>query len=481
MGRVCGKPPMMANNPIKSHVWFTKPPALAPARSTSAKWIRLVLGLLVAAFMYFLGWHTLAFVAAGLTSLFALASITSRAVEHRIESVFMRFGVLVGHWLTWGLLVPIFYVGFVAVRGYDKLSGLDPLRLKLDAQAPSYWVTADEDHRRRRWSGSTFVTERPSTRRRRLVPALVIFAILFCGGEVLLRCLGYGQPVLYVDHVSIGYMPAPSQSVIRHGNLIQINQWGMRSPTITASKPPKTFRILIVGDSTLYGGSYIDQTELYSRLLEKGLNVNLADKRIQVVAMGVNGWGPFHELGYLQHYGHFESDLVIVALPYGDVRRPLSRLSGTPYMPAASPSTLAYEEVIYHLLWRWRQGKQGRPTREEFKTRIDAGIDAYVQLVKDLKQNGAEVMVEILPSKSAALSKTVGDREQKMVDRLQQAMPGTHLGYPAAIFADVGSGLALYRDSVHLDRDGHRLYAEYLRERLAQTSRRLQRFGRDTP
>ncbi len=112
--------------------------------------------------------------------------------------------------------------------------------------------------------------------------------------------------MLYVADPDIGYYPQPSAELIRYGGRVATNKFGMRSDEVERDKPPGTFRILMIGDSTLYGGSYVDQADTYSTQVQNRLNGAGSPKtsppgKVEVLAMGCNGWGPFHERGFIKN------------------------------------------------------------------------------------------------------------------------------------------------------------------------------------
>ncbi len=57
---------------------------------------------------------------------------------------FEKFGQLLARWvgaaLTWGLLVPFFYLCFVPGRWIMQLRGRDPLTRKFPSQERTYWI-----------------------------------------------------------------------------------------------------------------------------------------------------------------------------------------------------------------------------------------------------------------------------------------------------------------------------------------------------
>ena len=90
---------------------------------------------------------------------------------------------------------------------------------------------------------------------------LLIMVILFF--EVSLRYLGFGNPVLYINELG-NYYIKPNQDIRRFkGSMVKINHLGMRTNylwknTINYKK------IIFFGDSVTFGGSYIDNKDLFS-------------------------------------------------------------------------------------------------------------------------------------------------------------------------------------------------------------------------
>lgn len=192
--------------------------------------------------------------------------------------------------------------------------------------------------------------------------------------------------------------------------------------------------------------------------------------------MGVNGWGPFHELGFVAEHGTMDADLVIITLPLGDLHRPLSRLSAQPYFSSQGPPRLALEELAWHLSWRWRVSRLGGPSEAERAARVERGISAYAELARSLSGLGAEVMIEVLPSRHTATHAQPKPRVKAQLERLTAALAPHKLAHPAALFRAAEAPARLYKDGVHLNAPGHKLYARYLSERVSDHSARWSAF-----
>lgn len=399
-----------------------------------------------------------------------LVWILSPGLWQRIEQILERGGALLSKVVAWILLTPLFVIVFTAVRVWNRLTRHDPLSRSHNDEA-SYWILADEHARKLRYASAMFASERVNNRRLGVIPVLLLIGLAVVISEGALRLRGFGAPVLYVADSQMGFYPAPNQIVDRYGGRIEINAFGMRAPQYAPQKRAGSFRILMIGDSTLFGGSYVDQPELYSRRLEQQLRRMTGGRTVEVLPIGVNGWGPFHELGYIQRFGTFDADLAIITLPIGDIYRPLYGLEAMPFLNVRRPPRLALEEVLNHLAWRLRTTEIGVPPVEELRWQGDQGVHAYAGLAQLLSARGSEVMFEVLPSEIAGTTGAVSALENGNVQRLRSAVATAGpfpVAFPVGLFR--GSPGRIFHDWVHLDVDGHRWYAEYLRQEVATKS-----------
>lgn len=111
--------------------------------------------------------------------------------------------------------------------------------------------------------------------------------------------------------------PHASVSSRRSGQKItyQINSKGLRDSEMNYEKPPGIFRIVLLGDSNTFGHG-VPAEKHFSTLLERRF------PNVEVVNMGVGGYGVDQELLYLQQEGfRYNPDLVLAYVPhYGEQR-----------------------------------------------------------------------------------------------------------------------------------------------------------------
>lgn len=391
----------------------------------------------------------------------------------------IRFGEVVGQCLAVALLTPIYLVGFSLTHFVSRMKGYDPLAIRGEAATATYWQQADRDVRKKRNVIRMFTTENLSIRGGRsglfTLASGLILAIV--ATEFALRLIGIGSPVLYINDPAMGYMPLPQQTVRRYGGEVSINQYGMRCDEFTPKKPKDTLRIFMIGDSTLYGGSYVDQKDIYASQLE-GILAKQLQSDVEVLAMGVNGWGPFHKCGYVDQKGAFDADIAVVCLPIDDIYRPMHSMKpGGAFHLAHDPPKLAISEILHvakrrlFLLFN----KRIQPTDEARSSQAKLGIEAYCKLAQMLSDEGCEVIFEVLPSRENGIaSPETTSTDDLKVKKLREAVaPLATFDYPQGLFFG-NEPDEIYSDRVHLSDEGHRQYAEFLAMRLMAISNQIE-------
>jgi hypothetical protein len=465
--------------------------------------VRMAIGAAAGAILWKLGHAYVAYAAWGITGVVGGVSLASPKAREAIAKGLAWFGTTVGNAVGNVLLTLVYLLVLTPARLVKSLSGSDDLRLR-DEKIPSYYEPCDAEDHKRKYARAMFATEVVRPKRGGLVVWIATATVLLAIAEIILRWQGFGpEAVLYVSDARAGYFPAPDQKHDRYGGRVLVNHFGMRSSDVAAEKPAGTFRVLMLGDSTLWGGSYVDQDQIYAHLLEKKLG-EISGGKVEVLAMGVNGWGPFHERGFIDGHGNFGADLVLVCLPHDDLDRDKYTLLSLPYFTAGQPPRLALEEVLMHTMWRYRRDRI-KLDREWRTTQRELGIREYERLAlllrdgddgvpKDpdaasigpaplTKIGGSEVFFEILPSRTAGMATPspdpeTSDVEAEVVPRLRKALEARSIAahYPAGLFIAKGKADDLYHDEVHLHWLGHRVYADFLAERVTKDSSSYRRW-----
>jgi hypothetical protein len=98
---------------------------------------------------------------------------------------------------------------------------------------------------------------------------------------------------------------------------VRINEQGFRNRPIAVSKPADVYRILVLGDSYVFGWG-LQQTQTFSALLEARLN-QTGSRNYEVINAGVPRYGTAQEwLLYKRWVKHLDPDLVILSFYVGN-------------------------------------------------------------------------------------------------------------------------------------------------------------------
>ena len=294
----------------------------------------------------------------------------------------------------------------------------------------------------------------------------IILGITAC--EILGRVMGLGDPVLYYADSLIGYRLKPNQKVKRFKNsYITVNNEGFRVASLK-NKNSSVKNVVFVGDSVTYGGSYINDNDLFSELfcessIEDDYCLNGA----------INSWG-------LQNMGRFISNFniysklkpnkfILVILP-GDEYRNLRSFSDTPYWSNKPKNPKAINEILRFIILKHINPKlesKGTQQKEIVKVSIEKINQlqkkiAWQELQMQLKNSKYPVDIVITPPKrwfteNENYKKEIKtyDNFLKSVSNLKNVINTCNLYYQ--LEKDYES--SFYVDGVHLSNEGHEAWA----------------------
>lgn len=432
--------------------------------------------ILIGVLVWLHAW-VMAIVVAVITSALALLRFISPSLRHKLDRGFGVFAEWTGRVVAMALLALPFYGIMVCVRALNWLTGNDPLHIK-SRESPTYWLPSDNESRRARHVKNMFCSERLVGGRLAILPLFAAGTLLLGATEIGLRLYGFGRPILFIQDPDVGYYPKPSQQARYPGRVVSINNHGMRAKDIGTQKTPGHVRILMIGDSTL-AGTKVSNEDLYSSLLEKNLN-HLAGKPVfEVLNMGVNAWGPLHERAFIRKFGTFDADVAIICGPVANCFRPKYGLERLPFSPAERPPRTALGHVAYEMMWRIREQTLGVPPwafpGPIQDTQAKEGTEAYADMARVFQQHGVEVLMEMLPARQVTLGNGSDPGGERLFASIRNKMldVGVIANCAGPIFKDVRARETIYHDGVHFDHYGHRLYAEYLADRLGRYSKRV--------
>ncbi len=296
----------------------------------------------------------------------------------------------------------------------------------------------------------------------------IILALLVLT-EISLRFLfGFGNPPLYMEDDEIGYLLVPNQKMRRMGNLISINGYSMRSPTFEEQRSPDTLRIFLIGDSIANGGWWTDDEETISSLIkEEVLNssVKTGWEKVDVLNASANSWGPRNELAYLEKFGTFEAQVLVLLLNTDDLftKAPNSEVVGRDRNYPSQQPFGAIPEVIKLI-------SPNPPVQgiDEKGDRVGFNLEAVGKIKEIASKNNAKLIVGLTPLKRELEPSGPKDHELKARTRLKEFTENEQITYIdfLPIFQESQNYDLLYRDSIHLTPKGNQLVTENITQSI---------------
>ena len=165
--------------------------------------------------------------------------------------------------------------------------------------------------------------------------------------ELFARNLGLGNPLLYKSDSIVGYRLKPNQSKIRRNKSKVTSDYEGFRIDHTKKIDEDTKFLIFVGDSVTYGGSYIDNENIFSSKL-----CDLIDKNYSCLNNGINSWGVTNMGRFISNFRLYSERkperFILVILP-GDEQRNFRSFSGTPYWENQPKFPEATNEIIKFL------------------------------------------------------------------------------------------------------------------------------------
>lgn len=156
-------------------------------------------------------------------------------------------------------------------------------------------------------------------------------------------------------HGSMGYRQKPHMTFeYINGTIATSNSQGFRGPTVQSPKPPRVFRIVVLGGSTTHGWA-VNDDETIDAYMRELLKQRYPGSEFDVVNLAFDGYDSYQLLERLRTDGlPLEPDLIIVNSGINDVRN--ARFSD---LRDPDPRTALYQGVLEA---QRDQARLGRPT-----------------------------------------------------------------------------------------------------------------------
>ena len=276
--------------------------------------------------------------------------------------------------------------------------------------------------------------------RRRLrlwLPALALVAL--AASEAAARFgLGLGDPPLYEASEAYEYRLKPDQRVQRFGHLLSTNHLGLRSADVPSRRHPSRRRLLVIGDSIVWGGSQLDQRLIATELIRR----QTGDEVPNVAAPS---WGPANQRAFLQKHGLLEAtDVVLVISSHDAFDVPtFEPLSASPDKPTEKPFSALIEAGQRYLLPRLMPWRPAAVQSVQQSSALD-DLDA---LLTDLSAAGVRIGVVQFWERDEVRAMQPYSGHAQIARVLQRH--GLQPVQSAAVFRSCGTLDDLYIDHIH--------------------------------
>jgi lysophospholipase L1-like esterase len=266
---------------------------------------------------------------------------------------------------------------------------------------------------------------------------------------------------------------------------VSVNTLGFRGPETTRAKPAGIRRVLLIGDSTVYGHGVAQEATFASRLNES------LGPMIEVINLGVPGYSTEQSINLLELRGwSLEPDLLVVASLWSDNnfdafidKDLLSERSAFEHSAAAGVSRVLQRSALYRWLdWHLRLGPKaeavknvgwmlGRQPTGGFRRVAVNDYGANLQRLVDLAASaGAQTAFVALANSADLGAPTEGAiawplyREVMTDVALRNGAP--LLDVQTVFEADGAPWGDLFLDEMHPTERGHALIASALQDQL---------------
>lgn len=303
--------------------------------------------------------------------------------------------------------------------------------------------------------------------------AILVVIGLLVAIEIGLRSLfGFGNPLIYIGDQQIGYLLAPNQRTRRFGNRIEINEYSMRSRPIQQTPSPATLRVLILGDSIANGGWWTDQDNTISELMMRSLASanNGKYQEFEILNASANSWGPRNELAYLQRFGNFQAQAVVLLINTDDLfaTAPTSLPVGRDRNYPDRKPPLALVEVWQRYLSKQKLIPEIQAVQNEPGDRVGINLEAISKIQALTRESNSQFLLVMTPLLREIGEPGPRDYEIKARQRLNEFTKAQQITYidVLPIFNSTSNIQALYQDHIHLNLQGNQLVSQLIERSL---------------
>ena len=297
------------------------------------------------------------------------------------------------------------------------------------------------------------------------IVVLILPIVPFVLAEIYLRAIGAGDPILYYGNTAYRFAPRPNQKHVGpRGAAITFDSKGLRG--VKDWTAPADGKILFIGPSVTYGGTHIDDKDIYSNVvclhLEKTLH-----RSFTCGNAGVNSYGVSNMAERIRYDDTGDETAIVVTIGTYSAVRGLTDLEGAPFfaIPPPGPFKGLWEGTT---LGAWRVLHVLRSVkfeRAENNMRVaERSLGDLFAALHETDRPGRKVLIVLMP-----LREELNGHETDMAKHVRAVLKASGLDFLdlQQPFSAVPHADTIFNsDGAHLSPAGHQFVGDLIAERL---------------
>lgn len=302
---------------------------------------------------------------------------------------------------------------------------------------------------------------------------ILIFVLFLVVCEFILRfAFGFCDALLYRESDKYEYIAQPNQDRHRFGAYIHYNSYSQRNGEPDSTK----VRVLGLGDSVIFGGTWMDQDSLASTLFSEATGT-------QMLNISAGSWGPDNCAAYLKEKGTFGASAMILVCSSHDAFDVMTHVPVVGVVPT-------YPDRQYKLAWAELIDRYIVPRIRMMFWRTKVKLDPDQQVVKNIEfkntvrqksalfDKGFDQLLEIARDKNIPMAIYLHAEQDEVKAGSYNEMGQMIIKWAEAHGVRLVEGLKagekenMYHDKIHFNEAGQRfmatqlvkMYDEYLKQ-----------------
>ena len=300
----------------------------------------------------------------------------------------------------------------------------------------------------------------------------IFLFIIFCIEFILRFAFGFCDALLYRESDKYEYIAQPNQDRHRFGAHIYYNSYSQRNDEPDSTK----VRVLGLGDSVIFGGTWMNQDSLASTLFSEATGT-------QMLNISAGSWGPDNCAAYLKENGTFGASAMILVCSSHDAFDVMTHVPVVGVVPT-------YPDRQYKLAWAELIDRYIVPRIRMMFWRTKVKLDPDQQVVKNIEfkntvrqksalfDKGFDQLLEIAREKNIPMAIYLHAEQDEVTAGNYNEMGQMIIKWAEAHGVKLVEGLKagekenMYHDKIHFNEAGQRfmamqlvkMYDEYLKQ-----------------